>query len=156
MIAFEKSAGAVLFRQSNGETKYLLLHYIGGHWDFPKGHIEKGESEMAAMKREIAEETGIGQLAIATAFRSSVRYFYRAKDKEKESRKKDGRSLNVFKKVVYYLAETNESAVRISAEHTGYEWLAYDDALARITFRDGKRILKKARRFRELVAKNKI
>ena len=156
MIAFEKSAGAVLFRQSNGETKYLLLHYIGGHWDFPKGHIEKGESEMAAMKREIAEETGIGQLAIAIAFRSSVRYFYRAKDKEKESRKKDGRSLNVFKKVVYYLAETNESAVRISAEHTGYEWLAYDDALARITFRDGKRILKKARHFRELVAKNKI
>lgn len=156
MIAFEKSAGAVLFRRSNGETKYLLLHYIGGHWDFPKGHIESGESEVVALKREVKEETGIEQLDIMIDFSSSIRYFYRAKDEEKESRKKDGRSLNVFKEVVYYLVETNESVVKLSAEHIGQEWLAYNDALERITFRNGKRILKKAQCFLGMVAKNNI
>lgn len=154
MIAFEKSAGAVVFRLSDEGIKYLLLHYISGHWDFPKGHIESGESETAALEREVSEETGIKQLDILPNFRSSIRYFYRAKDKEKERRRKEGHSLNVFKKVVYYLAETNESAVRISAEHIGCEWLVYGDAMERITFQNGKRILKKAQCFLAMVAKN--
>ena len=25
--------------------EYLVLHYEAGHWDFPKGHLEEGESE---------------------------------------------------------------------------------------------------------------
>ena len=41
----EKSCGAVVFREENGVRLYLLLHYAEGHWDLPKGHVEKGESE---------------------------------------------------------------------------------------------------------------
>ena len=54
----EKSCGAVIFRVGNA-TKYLLLHYEAGHWDFVKGHSEKGESEEETVRREILEETGL-------------------------------------------------------------------------------------------------
>ncbi|GAI42981.1 unnamed protein product, partial [marine sediment metagenome] len=42
-MPLEKSAGAVIFSRSDKKIEYLLLHYQAGHWDFPKGNIEKGE-----------------------------------------------------------------------------------------------------------------
>ena len=49
-MPLEKSAGAIIFRK-NKKIKYLLLHYPSAsktqakdYWDFPKGHIEKGET----------------------------------------------------------------------------------------------------------------
>ena len=54
----ETSAGAVIFRRDN-EIKYLILHYKfkGDYWDFPRGNIEKGETEEQTAVREIKEET---------------------------------------------------------------------------------------------------
>lgn len=37
----------------------MLLIKAGGHWSFPKGNVEKGETSEAAALREIAEETGL-------------------------------------------------------------------------------------------------
>ena len=60
----EKSCGVVLFN----ETKVLLLQHPDGtkvgHWDFPKGHVEIGESELQTAVRELAEETGITDLRV--------------------------------------------------------------------------------------------
>lgn len=153
MISFEKSVGAVVFRRSGGEIKYLLLHYrLGGrssgknngHWDFPKGHQEKRETDEETLKREIKEETGIADLKITPLFRQKVRYFYRAKGDEREERINSGRSLNVFKRVVYYAAETEAESVRLSSEHTGFLWLNYAAALDKVTYKNSKRVLKKA------------
>jgi len=61
----ERSAGTVIFREKEGKTYYLLLHYPKGmrrptpYWDFPKGHIEKMEKPEEAARRETAEETGL-------------------------------------------------------------------------------------------------
>ena len=54
----EKSAGAIVFRKEK-EPVYLLLHYEAKHWDFPKGHVEKNETDEQTVRREIQEETGI-------------------------------------------------------------------------------------------------
>ena len=59
----EFSAGAVVLFKGV-EYEYLSLHYPAGHWDFPKGNIEKNESELQTVKREIKEETGIAKLVI--------------------------------------------------------------------------------------------
>jgi bis(5'-nucleosidyl)-tetraphosphatase len=145
MIAFEKSVGAVVFRRQGEKTiMYLLLHYPGGHWDFPKGHVEIGESEEETLRREVKEETGIEDLEIMPSARSNVRYFYRAKDSEKERRKKEGKFVNVSKKVVYYLAETKTKNIKISEEHLNFDWLGYGDALNRITYDNSKNVLKEA------------
>jgi 8-oxo-dGTP pyrophosphatase MutT (NUDIX family) len=55
----ERSAGALVFRRTASGPVYLLLKYPAGHWDFPKGNIEKGETPLDAMHREVREETGL-------------------------------------------------------------------------------------------------
>jgi len=40
-------------------------------WDFPKGKIEEGESPALAAMREVAEETGIGDLCISKQLSST-------------------------------------------------------------------------------------
>lgn len=49
------AAGGIVF---NSENKILLMRRRG-YWDFPKGKIEEGETEMVAAYREIEEECGI-------------------------------------------------------------------------------------------------
>ena len=42
----EKSCGAVVCRKGeNGLEILLIQHKNGGHWAFPKGHVEKKETE---------------------------------------------------------------------------------------------------------------
>ena len=43
----EKSCGAIVYRKSHGNTEILLIKHINsGHWSFPKGHMEAGETEI--------------------------------------------------------------------------------------------------------------
>lgn len=156
MLAFEKSVGAVVFRREGEKIKYLLLHYRpagrsgkvnAGHWDFPKGHQEKGETDEMTLWRETEEETGITDLKIIPEFKTVIRYFYRAMGSEKEERMASNRALNIWKRVVVYVAETQTLAVKISHEHTGFEWLDFDSALEKVTYANAKNVLKKADNF---------
>lgn len=131
----ERSAGAVVFRKEDGKTFYLLLHYEAGHWDFPKGNIEKGEKIEETARREIEEETGITDLRFLPAFKKWIKYFY----------KKEGQ--NIFKIVTFLLAETKTKEVKISFEHIGYEWLPYQKAMERLTYKSAKEILKEAHQY---------
>ncbi len=131
----EKSSGIVLFRKENNSCRFLLLHYAAGHWDFPKGHVEEGETDIEAALRETNEETGIADVRMEKGFNEKLSYYY----------KKDGRT--IFKEVVFFLAETAHKEVKISSEHIGFEWLDYDDAMARLTYRNSREILVKAAKY---------
>ncbi len=131
----EKSAGAVIFRKEDGKIYYLLLHYTPGHWDFPKGHIEKGENIIQTVRRETEEETGIKDIKIISGFKEWIKYFFRAEGK------------NIFKIVTFFLAETKTKEVKISFEHTDFKWLPYKEALEQLNFKNAKEILKKANDF---------
>ena len=134
-MPLEKSAGAVIFYKSDKKIEYLLLHYQAGHWDFPKGNIEKGEKLEETVKREVKEETGIEDVKFTPGFKESIKYFYRLKGK------------NIFKIVTFFLAETKTKKVKISWEHIGYKWLPHEEALEQLTFKNAKEILKKANHF---------
>ena len=71
----EKSCGGVVFkREEDGSFSFLLIEHLkGGHWAFPKGHMEKGESERHTARREIWEETGVSGKFIK-GFRRRVSY----------------------------------------------------------------------------------
>jgi len=128
----EKSCGAVIFRVGNG-AEYLLLHYEAGHWDFVKGHVEKGESEEETVNREILEETGLRSNTFINDFRERINYFYRR------------RGRTVSKEVIFYLVKNvGEEQVTISGEHVGYQWLPYLQALERLTYKNAKETLRKA------------
>lgn len=139
-VVWEVSVGAVVFREESGRRLYLLLHYPSGHFDFPKGHVEKGESEEMTLRRETEEETGIQTLKVIPR-RVSIRYFYVAKGQERRKRLKAKKGIWIFKQVHFYPAKTETAMVRISHEHIGYVWLPYAAALAQVTFENARRIL---------------
>lgn len=143
-----------MFRRAENKTEYLLLHYRSNHWDFPKGHQEIGENDELTLRRETEEETGIVDLKIIPNFKMAVRYLYRANGKEKDERNKENKALNVWKKVIFYIAETKAEKVKISYEHSGFEWLEYDAALEKITYKNAKNVLRKADKFLN-IAKSK-
>ena len=49
----EKSAGAVIFNVEGANVEYLVLQYLHKGWEFARGAIETGESELDAAQREI-------------------------------------------------------------------------------------------------------
>ena len=127
----EKSCGAVVFLK-NEETKYLLLHYEAGHWDFVKGNVEPNESEKETVTRELQEETGIVDARFIDDFREKIDYFYRRQ------------GTTIHKEVVFFIIETHTETVKLSFEHVGYTWLNYEDAMEKLTFKNAKDILQKA------------
>ena len=139
-VVWEISVGAVVFRMEDDKRQYLLLHYPSGHFDFAKGHIEPGETETMTLMRETEEEAGIGDLKVFPK-RTNIRYFYVAKGNEREKRLKDNKAIWIFKQVHFYPAQTEMRDIRISHEHIGSVWLPYEEALAKVTFGNAKRVL---------------
>jgi bis(5'-nucleosidyl)-tetraphosphatase len=126
----ERSAGAVVFRRESGSPRYLLLKYPAGHWDLPKGNIEKGEEPLQTMVREVREETGITDLSVVPGYEKKIEYFYR----------RDGKK--VHKTVVFFLAETSTQKVTISFEHQDYGWFDLAEALKTVTYPNARRLIK--------------
>ena len=88
-MTYEKSCGAIVVRRNAENIEILLIRSAkNGHWSFPKGHVEPGESERQTAKREIMEETSI-DVEILPHFREVMTY------SPKEGVQKD---------VVYFLA----------------------------------------------------
>jgi bis(5'-nucleosidyl)-tetraphosphatase len=133
----ERSAGAVVFRRASGSPRYLLLRYPAGHWDLPKGNIEKGEEPVQTMVREVREETGIVDLRVIPGFRRKIEYFYR-----REGRK-------VHKTVVFFLAETSTEKVTISFEHKDFGWFEFEEAMKTVTYPNARRLIREAEAFVE-------
>jgi 8-oxo-dGTP pyrophosphatase MutT (NUDIX family) len=131
-MASEKSCGAVIFK----ENKYLLLHYEGGHWDFVKGHVERGETEKGTVLRETQEEVGITEVSFIEGFRHRIGYYYRRAGN------------TVFKEVIFYLLESKTDAVRLSREHVGFEWMSFERSYDRLTYKNAKDTIQKARDYR--------
>ena len=55
------SAGVVVVRSTPTGWLFLMLRAYR-NWDFPKGGVEAGEMPLAAARREVREETAIGDL----------------------------------------------------------------------------------------------
>ena len=135
----EFSSGIIVFRRSPTERLYLLLHYRyrGDYWDFPRGNIKNGETTKQAAVRETGEETGLREVDVEfmEAFEESASWHYRLRGK------------TVFKRVTYFLAETEREDIKISSEHVGYRWLRFVDALRLLRYKNSKKLLLKAEEF---------
>ena len=122
----EKSCGALVYRYENDALLLLLLrHRHGGHWAFPKGHVEAGETEEQTAHREIFEETGV-KVTLQPNFRHVVEYSPKP---------------GVKKQVVYFLGEAHGAElVRQEEESSELHWVPIRDALRAVTF-DNDRML---------------
>jgi len=131
----EKSCGAVIYINNQEKTRYLLLNYTAGHWDFVKGNVEPEETEKQTVTREMMEETGITNAQFIDGFRESINYFYRRQ------------GLTINKEVVFFIIESQTDEVTISFEHIGFTWLTYQQAMEKLTFKNAKDVLIKAHDF---------
>lgn len=128
----EKSCGTVVAHKTEKGYEFLLLHYPGGHWDLPKGHVEEGEKEIETALRELEEETGIQKVDLVDGYRETIQYFFR---------KPEGK---IDKEVVFFLVTVGDKGVQISHEHKNSVWLSYDEAYKKVTFQNAKDLIKKA------------
>lgn len=127
-MKIEKSCGAVVFRKKDYKPQILLIRHVnGGHWAFPKGHVENDETEEQTALREILEETGLS-VKVDTAYRKVVTY----------SPKKD-----VIKDVVYFvaIADENSSAVAQESEISQVKWVDMNSAVEYVSFDNDKKVL---------------
>ena len=131
----EKSACIVLFRSDSNKNEFLLLNYPQGHWDFIKGKVEENETMHETAQRETREETGISNIEFIDGFEEWVEYDFKFKKED------------IHKKVIFFLAKTDEKNIHLSHEHNDYIWLEYNDALKKTTFENAKNILSKANEF---------
>ncbi len=137
----QRAAGAVIFYGNRKSPRYLLLKHARKnlapkeYWNFPKGHIERGETPREAAEREIREETGLRDLEFLSGFREIERYGYAH----------DGK--NVSKSVVWFLARAKKKRITLSGEHAGAVWLSYEKAYRKVFYLGTKLLLKKTRKF---------
>lgn len=125
----EKSCGIILL---NDEREYLILRHQGGHWDFPKGHVEKGETEEETALREVLEETGL-EARIVPEFRETVHYLVRG---------------HIPKEVVFFLGRPVEGEVILQTEEiSDHRFLPYELARRQLTFEANRKLLDKAHAF---------
>lgn len=126
-LKYEKSCGAVVHRNINGYTEFLLIKSKdNNYWGFPKGHMEGNENEIDTALREVYEETGLN-IQIDDGFRVETEYFI---------------SREILKKVVYFVGMSNEGAVKIQLEEVGdYKWTNYSDAMNLLNHESSKEIL---------------
>jgi 8-oxo-dGTP pyrophosphatase MutT (NUDIX family) len=118
-------AGAVVFREREGEVDYLVVSSSDGlNWVLPKGHIESGETPEVAALRELAEEAGVSGVAVAPL---SVQHY--------ERRGKDVA-------IQYFLVR--ESGSTTTKETRTLRWESHDTALQLLSFPEARAALREA------------
>lgn len=124
----EKSCGAVIFRKQQNKYQYLLVQQkYGLHFGFPKGHVEKNESEIMTACREVKEETGL-DIEIFDKIREQTRYSPRP---------------GVIKDVVYFLAKAKSHILNKQEEEIADAiWVDESDVLNKLSYKTDKQLFK--------------
>ncbi len=130
----EHSAGLILFRELGGRREYLLIR-DRNYWSFPKGHLEPGETELAAARREVREEVGLAGAEVVPGFRRELRYPLPEGGAGKLS--------------VYFPARCPGDVKPGPAEAGETRWLPLEAALPLLGFEATRRMLEDADRFLE-------
>ena len=122
---WEYSCGAVVFTRKGGQILFVVVQEQSGAYSFPKGHMEKGETEMETARREVFEETGLNPDFLPG---------FRAEDQFDPTEKPGTR-----KRVTYFLAEyKGQTLIPQRGEIRRIQLLPYDQAL-RCFKHDGSR-----------------
>lgn len=120
----EKSCGTIII----DDDKVLIIKQKQGFYGFPKGHMEKNETEVKTAIRETKEETNIDVLVDETK-RYSLNYVIDNK---------------IDKEVVYYLAKPlNKNIIKQESEINDILWVDIDKVIDILTFDNLKELWKK-------------
>lgn len=133
-MIYEKACGAVVYTFLNGRIHYVIIQQQEGFHGFPKGHVEKNETEEETALREIYEEVGL---------RPTLIKGFKVIDEYPLLRKQ-----HVIKQVVYFLAEYSSQAIIIQEEELlGAMLLPYEEAIKILDYESSRKVLAQADHF---------
>lgn len=127
---YEKSCGAiVIYRDGKSYKTLLVRNHNGRNYSFPKGHVEKGESEQQTAVREVREETGL-DIVVIDSFREVADYCPFGK---------------IRKRVVFFMAQTFSDKVTLQEEEIdSCIWVDLFEAHRHCTYDNDLRVIRKA------------
>ncbi|MEO6695435.1 MAG: NUDIX domain-containing protein, partial [Ignavibacteria bacterium] len=131
----DKSIGIILYFRFPRSIKYLILKHRKGHWSFPKGHKEQRESAIQTAKRELYEEAAVNEIDfLSKRILLTEKYNFINRSNRK-----------VRKEVDYFIASSKNKKVKIDKkEIINYKWCTLKGADKVLTYKQSKKILKKA------------
>lgn len=127
----EKSCGAICYIYEDEEPLILVIqHRYGGHWAFPKGHVEQGETEEQTAIREVREETG-ARITIIPGYREVTAY---------------SPAKGVMKDVVLFTAQITGGMLHPQPEEVRtVKMMPFEQAKRRLTYPADRELLEKAK-----------
>ena len=128
-----KSCGCIVIENN----KVLLIQQKKGNWGFPKGRVEKNESECETAIREVKEETNI-DVIIEDKNKKYIDTYYSKKDE--------------FKEVVLFLGKRIGGEIKPQEnEIKNVEWVDLLEAINRITMKSTKDLYQKVLTEEEII-----
>ena len=116
-----------------------MVHHNLGHWGFPKGHVEEGETEEETAIREVKEETNC-DVEIIPGYRDMITYS-----------PKEG----VMKDVVYFIGKPiTKNLINQEIEVSEVLFVPIKEAVLLVTYEDEKGLLDRAIKYWEGSIKN--
>lgn len=131
----EKSCGVIPLRKNRGKWEVLLVQLHAGHWGFPKGHVEEGESSEMTARRELKEETGLVFQNFLTSDFLTEEYQFQRNNKV------------TSKLVIYYLAMVSGNPVIQQKEIKDSKWVPLSEVINYFTFPESQNTLFKLQSF---------
>ena len=128
----EQSFGIIPLKKENSSWMvFLVLLKKGGHWGFPKGHANLGETPLETAKRELQEETGllVEEVLHNEPIVESYQFY-----KEKTL---------VLKEVSYFLSRVKGEIQLQEIEIQEGKWVFLEKALEILTFPEGREVCRK-------------
>ncbi|MCU0545158.1 MAG: NUDIX domain-containing protein [Oscillatoriaceae cyanobacterium Prado104] len=149
----DEAFGIVPIFSNESEPLFLLIQHQAGHWAFPKGHANPGESPAETARREFEEETGISDFQMLEEPSFTENYSFVKQEKAIEPTGHyavAGAGEVIEKTVIYFLGFVNSMEVVMQEEEVqNFAWVSYEDAIKLITFEENRKMFQRVKEYLE-------